>query len=269
MTVLLHRIEELDADLYSTWPLDVMSAIAPDAASRLEHYVDVMSRCTDSFIEVEAGPLATIKPETADAVVRRSRLVEEIEGFDSSLVTGPMDKSRQHWTPIRGSAWNGEAPSAQRFIPPRIGQPARVKPSGFGLYTATASVAGISMWRTLLGPGGSMMLPLPRYTWELGIDDNATIAEIGSATAWVEFVCAYSRTDDGLVYPDWASVAYEWDAIHVTLPVIAAAQGFHLSTPCGVIPPAFWDVEFTFWLRWCFSGARLVERVPTMPARED
>lgn len=61
------------------------------------------------------------------------------------------------------------------------------------------------------------------------------------------------------MYPDWTNIAREYDAVHITLPAIAAAQGFHLETPKGVIPPAFWDVETTFWLRWCFAGARLVE----------
>ncbi len=122
------------------------------------------------------------------------------------------------------------------------------------------------MWSVLLGLDDAMMYPLPQYTWELEMDRDVTVAEIRSATDWVDFVCAHACISGGLVYPDWVSIAEQWDAIHVTLPMIVAAQGFHLSTPRGVIPPAFWDVETTIWLRWCFSGARLVESVPTMPA---
>lgn len=117
------------------------------------------------------------------------------------------------------------------------------------------------MWRVLLGPDGSMLYPLPWYTWELEIEKDITVAEIGSAAAWAEFVCAHARISDGLIYPNWVNIAREWDAIHFTLPVIAAAQGFHLNTSRGVIAPAFWDVETTFWLRWCFSDAHLVETV--------
>jgi hypothetical protein len=146
------------------------------------------------------------------------------------------------------------------------------------------------MWRALLGLYCSSAHALPRYTWELEVDADIKVAEIVSVSKWVDFVCAYPRySEDGgpssrsariasaypdsvgtarkhsdwgsvpWVYPDWASVAREFDAVHITLPAIAGSQGFHFETPKGVIPPAFWDVETTFWLRWCFSGVRLVE----------
>jgi hypothetical protein len=61
---------------------------------------------------------------------------------------------------------------------------------------------------------------------------------------------------------DWGRVAQDFEAVHITLPVIVAAHGFNLPTPeGGVIPRAFWDVETAFWLKWCFSDARLVEAV--------
>ena len=107
-----------------------------------------------------------------------------------------------------------------------------------------------------------MMWPQPWYTWELDVEGDIKVAEIVSATKWVEFVCSYQRVSHGLVYPDWRKVALDFDAIHVTLPTIVAAQGFHFVCPSGdVIPPAFWDVETVFWLKWCFSGAHLVESI--------
>jgi hypothetical protein len=108
-----------------------------------------------------------------------------------------------------------------------------------------------------------MVRPLPRYTWMLEIDMDIKVAEIVSATEWVEFVSTHPETSDGFVYPDWVRIALDFDAVHMTLPVVVAAQGFHFSTPQGVIPPAFWDVEQTFWLRWCFSGAHLIENIGT------
>lgn len=106
-----------------------------------------------------------------------------------------------------------------------------------------------------------MIYPLPWYTWELEIDKDVRVAEIGSATAWVEFVCAHARISDGLVYPDWVDIAQSFDAVHLTLRMIAAAQGLSFATRHGDIPAAFWDVETTLWLRWCFSRASLVETV--------
>jgi hypothetical protein len=261
--LLSRRIEELDAEplLDADWPQTVMSAGERYAAGRLGHFVSVMRRWTDAFVEIEVGPRATISPDSADALASRSRLLSEIEIFDPSLVNGPMDSAMQHWTTIGRSAYNGEPPSEERFIPPPSDQRTAVKPSGFGLYTSTASAAGVSMWRALLGPGGSMMYPLPRYTWELEIDRDVTVAEIVSATDWVEFVCAHARISDGLVFPDWIAIAQSFDAVHFTVPVIAAAQGFAFDTRYGVIPGAFWDVETTFWLRWCFAGARVIETI--------
>jgi hypothetical protein len=260
---LLRRVEELDAE----WPLARKEdgEILPPAEqhARLAHFVDVMSGWTDSVIEVEAGLLATINPETADALSSGSRLLAEIERFDPGLVSGPMDKAKQRWTPIGRSASSGKPPSRQRFVAPHIDQPAAIKPPDVGFYTSTAiaSAGGASMWRTHLGPGGSMMYPLPRYTWELAIDKDARIAEIRGATDWVDFVCAHSRFSDGLIFPDWAGIAQSYDAVHLTLRAIAAAQGFSFDTPHGVIPPAFWDAETTFWLSWCVTWAQLVETI--------
>ena len=119
------------------------------------------------------------------------------------------------------------------------------------------------MWREYLEPfRGSTLYPLPWNTWEMTVDaDNIRVAEIVSASKWVEFVETYATISDGLVYPDWVEIAREFDAVHVTLPTITAAQGFYFDAVQGLVAPAFWDVETTFWLRWCFSGARLIETV--------
>lgn len=108
--------------------------------------------------------------------------------------------------------------------------------------------------------------PLPRYTWELTVEKEARVAEIRTATAWVDFVCAHARIRDDLILPDWVQIAQSIDAIHLTRPVIAAVQEFAFRTRRGVIPAAFWDVDTTFWLRWCFSDARLVETARATPA---
>jgi hypothetical protein len=222
-----------------------------------------MRRWTDALVEIEVDARAAVTPGAADGIAGDCRLLAEIERFDSSLVIGPMDGARQHWTTSGRSAWNGEPPSERHFVAPQVDQGATIKPRYCGLYASTASAGGLSMWKILLGPGGSMMYPLPRYTWELDVDEPVAVAEITSATSWAELVCAHPRRVDGLVYPDWVSISRSFDAVHITLPTIAAAQGFSLITKDGTIPPAFWDVETTFWLRWCFSDARLVEIVGT------
>jgi hypothetical protein len=117
------------------------------------------------------------------------------------------------------------------------------------------------MWRVLLGPDGSSLYPLPWYTWALDVSGPIAVAEVASARNWVDLVCAYPRHAGGFVYPDWVKISRTFAAVHITLPAIAAAQGFALMTPKGTIPPGFWDVETTFWTRWSFARTRLVEMI--------
>jgi hypothetical protein len=265
--LLSRRIEKLDTEppQGSKWPGHLTSVAGRHAAARLGHFADVMCWRADTLDEIAVGPRATISPGEADTLVGRSRLLAEIARFDPSLIIGPMDRNRQHWVPIGRTAYNGESPSEEYFIAPQPDQPAAVKPVRVGLYTSTMSAAGISMWRAFLGAEASMMYPLPWYTWELEIDEDVAVAEIGSATAWVEFVCAHARVSDGQVFPDWVDIARSYDAVHLTLPMIVAAQGLAFDTPHGEIPAEFWDVETTIWLKWRISGARLVEKIDSPP----
>jgi hypothetical protein len=81
----------------------------------------------------------------------------------------------------------------------------------------------------------------------------ARVLEIGSATDWVRMLDEYGYEQAGRAYPDWHRIAADHDAVHLTLPAVAAAQGFGLRTVHGVSAPAYWDVEQTFWLAWSFG----------------
>jgi hypothetical protein len=228
-----------------------------------------MREYTDTFMRAEAGSGALIDPAAADQIAVTSRLLTEIGRYEASLVAGPLRTDRQHWVSVAEHGVPSDAastrPRAGRFVAPSAAtdQTAAIQPRDIGLYTSTATAERRSMWREYLELyRGSTLYPLPWYTWEVRLRGRgARVAEVVSAAKWVEFVEAYARISDGLIYPDWESVASDFDAVHMTLPAIVAAQGFHFRTPQGIIPPAFWDVETTFWLRWCFSDAYLVETV--------
>ncbi len=126
------------------------------------------------------------------------------------------------------------------------------------------------MWREYLEEYQvSTLYPLPWHVWEMKVaGDDLNVAEIVSASTWVEFVEAHALVvethplaGDDLVYPDWEKIAREFDAVHITVPTIVAAQGFYFHSQHGLIAPAFWDVETTFWLKWRFTDARLLETV--------
>lgn len=259
------RIAKLDGEPYG----GAVSRERHTRNSLLAHFAWVMSDFTDSLMKAEAGRHAPIDPAVADQIVDTSRMLKDIAAYEPSLITGPLRTDRQHWVAVaeQDSPANASRaqPSAARFRVPSVTTPQRaaIQPRAMGLYTSTATLEGISMWREYLEPSrGSTLFPLPWQVWEMQVDtDDIRVAEIASASRWVEFVAAYAYASDGLVYPDWVEIAREFDAVHVTLPAIAAAQGFYCHTTRGLIAPAFWDVETTLWLRWRFSGAHLVETV--------
>jgi hypothetical protein len=235
----------------------------------LERFVDVLSAQTNTFMDREAGANAEIDPDEADRLVATSALLSELVTDEPSVVTGPIALNRQHWMAIN---WWGEKPPGEPVAPSRkqfkalaglAPSDAGVKPFDVGMHTSTATAGELSSWRLFLEPyrGASELYSLPWRTWQLAIEDGVRVAEIDSARAWVGLVEAFPRTRDGFLVPDWREVAREFDAVHVSLRAVAAVQGFHVRASGGLIPPAFWDVESTFWLRWCFTGSRLVENV--------
>jgi hypothetical protein len=228
-----------------------------------EHFAEVMSSWTDALTEEWVDREIPIAPAIADDIVTHSALLKEIATSDPSLVAGPMDRRRQYWTPGGGTtALNGEAPSRAQFMAADESCPIRVKPSRFGLYTSTGSSTGPSMWRLLLGLGGtagSWPRTLGCYTWALDVEPNVRVAEIVTASDWVQFVCEHPYRDGDRVLPNWVDIAQKFDAVHFALPVIAAVQSLPVRAGDAIIPAAYWDVETTFWLNWRFSDVHLLE----------
>jgi hypothetical protein len=265
VNLLERRVAELDNRVAAETSPDKRPAMY----TWLTHFPNVLGRYTDTFMDYEAGTRPVIDADVADTIVSACRLLSDVAAHEPSLVRGPLQTDRQRWTatrkPLTGQRVLGE-PRPKSFIAPSAtgGDKAEVKPAAVGLHTSTATSTGCSMWRAYLEPfRGTMLYPGPWQTWELLVEtDELRIAEIVSATTWVEFVESFGRIRDGFLYPDWVEVERAFDAVHVALPTIAAAQGFYLRASQGLIPPAFWDVETTLWVRWRFSGARLIETVP-------
>lgn len=141
------------------------------------------------------------------------------------------------------------------------------KPYGCGLCTCTGTLGTYGMWRVHLDDyqsgihvsTGEDEYALPWHTWAAEPELGARVLEVVSAADWADLILTYPRRLGDDLHPDWRAVADHHDAVHVTLRAILAAQGLYLQTSEGTTAPAFWDVETTFWLRWCFSEVRLVE----------
>jgi hypothetical protein len=196
--------------------------------------------------------------ERADDIVCRCSLIARVGRFAPDLVSGPVDLRRQQW--IKIAAEYRDAPDERQFTFPDPSRVPVVQPVGFGLWTSTANVGKTSMWRAYLEPSRHMGgYPDPWHTWQLVVQKSARVAEITSAMRWVELVSTHSRSAGEYIFPDWVKIAEKWDGVHVTLAAIVAMQGFSFETEAGLIPPAFFDVESTVWLKWRFAGARLVD----------
>ena len=266
--MLSRRVAELDAPRLRTFLADdrTLSEAELTLVDQTWHFARVLSRYTDTFMELEVGCDASIDPIMADNTVTGSSLLREVSGGEPGLTVGPLDVDRQHWVRTGRHALLPDGrpipPCESRFIPPgKQNRDIDIKPFYCGLYTSTAISCGFSMWRSVMGSTSSMMYPWPWYTWQLDIDVAARILEITSASSWAEFVCRYGQLRDGLLYPDWFKVAESFDAVHFTLPMVAAVQGFSVISRKGYIAPGYWDVETTLWLKWCFPDIKLVESV--------
>lgn len=249
--------------------LDAAGGLTADADTALRHFTSVMTGWTEPEMTALAGGPAILAPaeveeadEIADSCLLLSRLARDEEG----LVRGPLDRTRQHWI---GTGPHDLAPHRRpaldqgRFTAPGgPPDPLSTKPFHLGLYTSTARRDGPGMWRMYLDFGSSLH-PRPWQTWRLPVTAPAAdVLEIDGASGWAAFVGSHPLVDGDDVYPDWSKAARDYAGVHMTLRAIVAAQGFRVPVADGLAAPPFWDIESTLWLRWCFTGPRLVEVTP-------
>ena len=225
------------------------------------HFVRVMGGVTDTG---SSQPTTSWAASQADKLVAECALLDRVERIAPEIVDGPLSVGAQFWT---GTGKPSHVPPGERrlsrshFVPVSANIAASTKPFGVGLFTSTGVSGGSSMWRAYLDRH-ELMFPLPWWTWSVAIEPDIAVYEISSAARWVELVSCWPVWHNGLRYPDWAAIAARYDAVHVTMRAIVAAQGLCFRTSSGPVAPPYWDVESTFWLRWRFASAELVERLP-------
>jgi len=228
----------------------------------VEHLVSVVQQIVQPNDVVGSGrtQIAT-DADTADAAQRRCHLLERLGRLAPSVVDGPVDLGAQYWIATGRAHW---LPPVDRIlheekfvaINPEALRTRNVKPFGFGLFTSTGLFDTPGMWRIYLrGYENSQLYPGPWLTWHVRPRQDAAVYEVRDAARWVELLESYPRNVNGLVFPDWPRIAESYDAVHITLRAVVATQGVAFVGRCGLSAPPFWDVETTWWLRWCFSSA--------------
>jgi hypothetical protein len=236
-------------------------------AEDLAHFISVLQQIVPPGRFPDAAEAETVAADEADRWQRRCELLGRVAAQAPGLVDGPVDLGAQYWIAMGdrpGTPRRGPRPQESDFVAVAAGPDPRTaaKPFGVGLFSSTGFAGGPGMWRLYLaGYEGSTLHPMPWRTWRLRTRSDARVYEVSDAARWVRLITDFPRAAKGYVHPDWAAVAAVYDAVHVTLRAVTAAQGLSFGTEHGPTVPAYWDVEQTFWLRWCFDGAELVDVV--------
>ena len=135
-------------------------------------------------------------------------------------------------------------------------------PQRSGLPVTTrglASLGAVGLALREAGPWG-----LPARCWPVAPQDGARVYEVYGPGQWAELVerypldvsksrsHAWQRTTGRLgrwLIPDYATVAADWDAIHVSVAGYLTAAGIAVRSACGACTMlAGWDPDATWWL---------------------
>lgn len=145
--------------------------------------------------------------------------------------------------------WVGPEAPAPEKLAPVSSKPSRVKPAGGGLWTSTWDARTGSDWiewcreNEFRGPTFD--------AWLLTPDPSARVYEVDSLADLIRLVNLYpTQYTDLYDSPcvDWAEVASEWDAVHLTE---EGQWRTRLSDPVNLYG---WDCESTLWFRWSFTS---------------
>lgn len=258
------RVAELDHGLRDSASVGVLDA-------DLMHFIRILEQTVPAGRLPDAASAETADVAEADRWLRRCELLGRVAAQAPSLVDGPIDLGAQYWVATSnrpGTPDREPAPRESHFVPAAVstevpGFATGPKPFGVGLFTSTEAAGDHGMWRRYLSgyEGSGSLFPMPWHVWRLQVRAEARVYGISDAARWVGLITDFPRMTKGYLHPDWTAVAAVYDAVHVTLRAVAAAQGLSFATDGGPTAAPYWDTEQTFWLRWSFSAAELVEVV--------
>jgi len=236
-----------------------------DPNADLTWFVEVLSEVTNPGKAFDVRQIPCASPRDADDLFAGCRLLRRLVAAAPEVVCGPLQPERQFWVATRKPRWEPPGacePRRSSFVPvaPEAAIELSTKPFGHGLFTSTGVLGTVGMWRLYLELyRDASPLRLPWHTWLIGAKPNSAVKEVTTAAEWVEFVRSYPQPAGSLLFPNWRAIAADYDAVHMTIRAIGATQGIGFPTEDGIVAAPYWDVESTFWLRWSFDVATLIE----------
>jgi len=206
----------------------------------------------------------TIEASIADELISECELLHRLGKRAPEVALGPLELRDQRCISTTRPRRFHKTPSSPEkafffdIASPSNAQQPSTKPFYVGLFSSTAVFGSFGMWWAYLCLShGSSLFGLPWTIWELQVRTRVAVFEVSSAANWVKLLEGYGVEHDGLIFPDWNSIAADFDGVHMSAYGVAATQGICFSERGRVTAPPFWDVESTLWLRWVFDKPRL------------
>lgn len=248
--------------------------IAAQAADDVELYhTEVDHQRETRFLREEA-------PEHAD-------LVRQILAHpDAAWWFAPMDTDSQIWVSQDRNPPT-ERPTEPSWIHADLRQDFRAFITSTDIDGTASMLAAVDLQICDAGYGYDDGYAGPPFAiWRMQPAPDARVFEVDSPHAWHELCVAYPRTKafspvdfdmlnivdlDAKAYlePDWAKVANDWDAIHLTLGGMLTSHQVAVKSKHGWTYQHGWDTEQTWWLRWTFTDyTPLADHTPTTELRE-
>jgi hypothetical protein len=213
--------------------------------------VRTLGRITNGYFPVEYGEPLRISARVADEIVNSSPIVSKLIREFPSLKTYSSDTAQ---------LWVGSKP-----IGPHVFDKTKdmlfyqAKPFGLGIYTSSMlHPPATSMWKLYLENYGEKLFPKPWTTYQLTVKPEAKVYDVTSAEQWVNLVKEHPLQKGSIIYPDWLSIARQYDGVHLSLPAVTAIQGYRLQLGDLEVAESYWDVETTLWFSWSFNEALLI-----------
>ncbi|MDP9368497.1 MAG: hypothetical protein M3Q03_09520 [Chloroflexota bacterium] len=183
---------------------------------------------------------------------------------DAAWWFAPLNHAAQLWVPW--AAPKGDRPDPERLVtpasPPDHWERYAQKSLG-ALYTSTIVEGTSSALAALTHGTGDHDATPPLADYRLHATENARVFEVDGPGAWHRLCTTYPASgQDGRLVPDWAAVARDWDAVHLTLGGALTAERVRVEGPAGWTEHSGWEAELIVWLRWQFEA---VEHLPDLP----
>ena len=199
---------------------------------------------------------------------------------DAAWWFAPLDTDSQIWVSEDRNP-PSEHPAKPSWIFVDLRQNIRAFVTSTHIDNTASMLAAIDLQICDIGYGYHEYTGPPFAIWRMKPTPDARVFEIDSPHAWHELCLKYPRrakyplTDitgidtHSYLEPDWAKVADDWEAVHLTLGGLLTSHQIAVRSESGWTYHHGWDAEQTWWLHWTFTDCEcLDDHTPAFQQKE-